>query len=107
MTTSSEPFPQESAEPDQRLWALFGAKRVLDNRAPFGKGEVSPIDLVDISKYILTGVDPYVQDVQDVITAEVPKRYCDDCGASEDSHGPGAARNDHQFKAPETSHAVT
>ena len=66
-TTSSEPtFPADSPEPDQRVWALLRAKRVLDVRAvraPFGEGEISTVELVDISQYILTGVDPYVPEV--------------------------------------------
>lgn len=57
--TSSDAFPVEAPEPEQRLWALLGAKRVL-TKTPFGGGEITPFDLVDLSKYILTGVDPYV-----------------------------------------------
>lgn len=64
MTTSSDnPFPQAS-EPEQRVWALKAARSVVAvNASAFGgTREISPIDLVDLSKYILTGVDPYERD---------------------------------------------
>ena len=67
MTTSSEPFPQEGAEPDQRVWALFNAKRILDMRPPFGRGEISVIELVDVSEYILWGAHPRIH-ISDAVT---------------------------------------
>lgn len=65
MTTSSDGFLAERPEPEQRVWALKAARGVLvTNKGAFGgTNEISPIDLVDLSKYILTGVDPYQRDV--------------------------------------------
>lgn len=64
MTTSSDGFLAERPEPEQRVWALKAARGVIaTTKAPFGgTNEISPIDLVDLSKYILTGVDPYASD---------------------------------------------
>lgn len=57
MTTSSDAvFPVDASDPEQRVWALGQAKRILST-APFGKIEV--LEVVDLSSYILTGVDPY------------------------------------------------
>lgn len=61
MTTSSDTgFLAERPEPEQRVWALKAARGLLTTqKAPFGgTNEISTIDLVDLSKYILTGVDP-------------------------------------------------
>lgn len=67
-TTSSDTgtgFLAERPEPEQRVWALKAARGVLvTQKGPFaGSNEISPIDLVDLSKYILTGVDPYERNV--------------------------------------------
>ena len=65
-TTSSDTgFLAERPEPEQRVWALKAAREVLvTQKGAFGgTNEISPIDLVDLSMYILTGVDPYVRDV--------------------------------------------
>jgi hypothetical protein len=64
MTTSSDSstgFLAERPEPEKRVWALKEARGVLiTSKGAFGgNNEVSPIDLVSLSKYILTGEDPY------------------------------------------------
>jgi len=61
MTTSSDGFLAERPEPEQRVWALKAAREVLNVRASAfgGDREVSPVDLVSLSQYILTGDDPY------------------------------------------------
>lgn len=62
MTTSSDGFLAERPLPEQRVWALKQARGVIaTGSGPFGgTREIHPIDLVDLSKYILTGEDPYV-----------------------------------------------
>jgi hypothetical protein len=60
-TVCSDGFLAERPEPEQRVWALKQARQVITTtKAPFGgTNEISPIDLVSLSQYILTGTDPY------------------------------------------------
>lgn len=59
-TSSEDAFPSLSSAEDQRVWALGKAKRILI-RKPFGGDEISTIDLIDLSKFILSGEDPYAK----------------------------------------------
>lgn len=58
MTSSDPTFPALASEPEQRVWALREAKRVL-TKAPFGGNELSTVDLIDLAMFILTGEDPH------------------------------------------------
>lgn len=62
--TSSEAgsgFPSEGSVEDQRVWALKQARSVVAvSTGPFGgTREISTVDLVSLSEYILTGEDPW------------------------------------------------
>lgn len=62
MTSSDDVFPVDAPAPEKRVWALRQAKRILYT-APSRKVEV--LEVVDLSSYILTGVDPYSNRVAD------------------------------------------
>lgn len=62
--TSSEAgsgFPSEGPVEEQRAWALMQARRSISvSASPFGgTREISAVDLVSLSEYILTGEDPW------------------------------------------------
>jgi hypothetical protein len=62
--TSSEAasgFPSEGPVEEQRAWALKQARQVIAvSASPFGgTREISAVDLVSLSDYILTGEDPW------------------------------------------------
>lgn len=60
MTTSSEStFLDLETPQERRVWALQHAKRVLA-KTPFGSGELSTVEMIDLATFILTGEDPYV-----------------------------------------------
>lgn len=56
-------FRYESNVLDQqqlaRIGALCAARSALVNKGAFSQGAADPIDLVQVARYIETGIDPY------------------------------------------------